>query len=153
MACLKSTPRAVALRPKSFHPPNRSSPLSISAQSTSSVSLNVTLPSSCHPLPRRCHLRHPLANLLWRRAVLGGELLKIASLTEKGVWERFLFVMSPRRWWSSIRYRTIRHWVPRRCGHSLNLLVIVHTGPLPAGLENLFFLVWNCGLSTIDFGL
>jgi hypothetical protein len=38
----------------------------------------------------------------------------------------------------------------RSTGH---ILVILHTGLLPAGLPNLFFLVWNCRLSTTDVGL
>jgi hypothetical protein len=48
------------------------------------MSLNVTLPHSCRTLPHLGHSQLLVADLMWRRAVLGGELLKIASSTEKG---------------------------------------------------------------------
>ena len=41
-------------------------------------------PARARTLPHRCHLQLLAADLLYRRAVLGGELLEGASLTEMG---------------------------------------------------------------------
>jgi hypothetical protein len=48
------------------------------------------------------------------------------------------------------KIKAARPRIPQLTGH---ILVILHTGLLTAELPNLFFLVWDCRLSTIDVWL